>query len=445
MKYLRMVLAVLLMIQAIPGSAQEDISGTWAGNLAVGPDTSLEILFVLTRQDDGSYTGVVTSTDPEGIQDMPATSVSFEGNQLMLSVEALSGRYEGTFADGGFSGNWVQPGGSIPLELAPYVEPTLSEADKHLLRGSWVGSLETPIGNYSIVFRFEDDDDGNLIGFLDSPDEGARGIPIEAIKFANGELEFRVPRAFLTYTATVTEGRFDGTWNQRGQEIPLAMTQGEYVPKGIELSDEAFSRIEGSWVGKVTSPAGAELNVVFRFEKTDAGDIVAFLDSPDQRTSDIPIADLKLDGDQLSLRVAAAGATYAGTVADGRIEGTWTNPAGGQPLNLTPGTYTPSVATLDLSDEAMAVLEGSWRGTMGPLEIVMRFERTPEGQPVAYLDVPAQGASGIPINEVTLADGQLSLTINAAGVNYTGPVDGATINGTWAQAGQNNPLVLTKD
>jgi hypothetical protein len=446
MKTIRIIFATLLAIYATAGLAQQDVSGTWAGNLAVGPDTSLQILFVLTRQPDGSYSAVVTSTDPGGIKDMPATSVSFDGNQLDLAVEALSGSYEGTFADGTFSGNWSQPGGSIPLTLAPYVAPTLTDADKDLLRGSWVGKLETPIGNYTMVFRFEDDADGEFTGFLDSPDEGARGIPITNIELTDGKLEFRVPRAVLTYTATMADGKMtDGTWSQRGQDVPLSMEKGEYVPAGIQLSDEAFSRLEGSWVGKLTNPAGNQLNVVFRFEKNDEGNIAAFMDSPDQGAKGIPVTEASLDGDQLSMTIPAARGSYTATVTDGQIEGTWSQGPNQQPLVLTPGEYTPTVAVLDLTDEAMAALEGTWRGQMGPLEIVMRFERTADGQPVAFLDVPMQGVTGVSIDGVSLTDGDLSVSIAAISTNYTGKLDGSQITGQWAQGPNNNPLVLTKD
>lgn len=446
MKTIRIILAALLTIFATAGMAQQDVSGTWAGDLAVGPDTSLQILFVLTRQPDGSYSAVVTSTDPGGIKDMPATSVSFDGNQLELAVEALSGSYEGTFADGTFSGNWTQPGSSIPLTLAPYVAPTLTDADKDLLRGSWVGKLQTPLGAYNMVFRFEDGDDGELTGFLDSPDEGARGIPITNIELTDGKLEFRVPRAVLTYTATIADGKMnDGTWSQRGQDIPLSMERGEFVPEGLKLSDEAFSRLEGSWTGKLSNPAGAEVHVVFRFERNDSGDIVVFLDSPDQGAKDIPVTEASLDGDQLSMTVRAAQASYAATFSDGRIEGTWTQGPSPQPLVLTPGTYEPAAAVLDLSDEAMAALEGTWRGKMGPADIVFRFERTPNGEPVAFLDVPAGGVSGVPIASVSLTDSDIEVSIPARSVTYTGKLDGSQITGQWAQGPANNPLVMTKD
>lgn len=447
MKSLRILFAVLLMVHATSGSAQQDISGTWAGDLAVGSDTTLEILFVLTLQPDGSYSGVVTSTDPEGIQDMPATSVSFEANQLVLAVEALRGRYEGTFADGGFSGTWIQPDGSIPLELAPYVAPVLTDADKDLLRGSWVGALELPIGKLAIVFRFESDADGEFVAFLDSPDQGANGIPISNIELDDGHFEFRVTAVGGSYTATLADGRMDGTWSQ-GQDMPLVMERGEYTPEGLELSDEAFSRLEGSWVGQVSNPAGGVLNVVFRFERDQDGNVAAFLDSPDQGASGIPINEVTLDGDQLSLTITAAQASYAATFTDDRIEGTWSQGPGQQPLVLARGEYTPTAVTLDLSDEAMAELEGAWRGQiergqLPAIEIVMRFERTPEGQPVAFLDV--QGANGVSINEASLVDGQLSLSISAAAVNYTGSLAGGQIDGVWAQGGQTLPLVLTKD
>jgi len=352
MKNHRILLVALIATLANVSSAQQDVSGTWSGSLAVGPDTSIEIHFVLNRQADGNYSAVVTSPDPDGIQDVPATSASFESNRLVLVVDELSGSYEGSWESGTFNGEWRQEGAAIPLNLIPYVKPVLSQAAKDALSGSWVGKLETPGGALTIVYRFEEDADGNFVGYLDSPDQGADGMAISDIELADGQLQFKVARVRGEYVATMTEGGMEGTWTQGPQPTPLTMSRGEYTPESLDLSQEAMESLAGSWVGTVESPAG-ELTIVLRFETNDDGDFEGFLDSPTQGASGIPITQIALAQGELVLTIPAVKGEYAARLSEPQMQGTWKQGPGEQPLTMSRGEYTPTVAGLDLSSEVM--------------------------------------------------------------------------------------------
>jgi len=311
--------------------AQEDISGTWAGTLAVGPGTELEIHFVLTPAAGGGYSAVVTSPDPGGVQNMPASRVTFESNRLSLDVEALSGAYEGTLADGTITGEWRQEGTSIPLALVPYEAPVLSQAAIDALAGEWVGRIETPAGGLAIVYRFEKDTAGKLVGSLDSPDQGVRGLQITEIEVAEGELSLRVPRVGAEYTATLATAEMTGTWSQQGASMPLNMSRGEFTPTvtTLDLSAEAMADVAGAWKGTL-----GPLEVVFRFEETADGDYVGYLDVPAQGASDVPITTATYFEDRLTVHIAAIGASYWGDVSGSEMSGEWTQGPGTNPLTL---------------------------------------------------------------------------------------------------------------
>ena len=49
------------------------------------------------------------------------------------------------------------------------------------VEGTWSGALEIPSGELSLVFNIIRQEDGTLGGTVDSPDQGATGIPISAI------------------------------------------------------------------------------------------------------------------------------------------------------------------------------------------------------------------------------------------------------------------------
>jgi hypothetical protein len=440
-------LLVLLAVFSGVAAAQQDISGTWAGTLQVAPGQALNIHFVLTKAGDGTYSAIVTSPDTGGIKDVKASSVRFESDRLTLDVAALSGSYDGTWQDGGFTGEWRQQGTALPLRLTRYEKPVLSDAARKTLAGSWVGKLEAAAGlSYTFVYRFETNDAGEFVGYLDSIDEGARGIPMTDVELADGKLTLKIPRARAEFTATLNGDALEGTWKQSSVTLPLTMRRGEYVPPQPALSAAARKQLAGSWVGTVDPPTTDAVTLVARFETNADGRFVAFLDSPDQGRRGLPVTDIVLADGRLSLRVPAAAAVVSGAFDGERLNGTFKQGASELPLVLTRGTYTPARRPLELSDAALRWLEGRWRGRLGPTEILVRFETTGEaaGGDVAagYFTVPAQGLGDVAVTSVSLAGDQLTLRIGALGMEYKAELSTDEAKGQW-QLGPGNVLPVT--
>ena len=93
-------------------------------------------------------------------------------------------------------------------------------------------------------------------------------------------------------------------------------------------------------------------------------------------------------------------------------------------------------------------ISGSWTGILtiqdSKLPLVFNFTQTTTGF-TATMDSPNQGAKGIPIDEVTFTDKKITLSINVAGIKYTGEWKSDTeISGTFEQGTYTSPLVLTK-
>jgi hypothetical protein len=80
-----------------------------------------------------------------------------------------------------------------------------------------------------------------------------------------------------------------------------------------------------------------ELRIVFHVEQGEGG-LTATMDSPDQGATGIPVSDVTVAGDSVTLSVDRIGGTYAGTLADdgAKIEGQWTQSGQSFPLTLTP-------------------------------------------------------------------------------------------------------------
>ena len=93
---------------------------------------------------------------------------------------------------------------------------------------------------------------------------------------------------------------------------------------------------------------------------------------------------------------------------------------------------------------------GDWFGVMeaGAIQLRMNLHVSEaDGSYTATLDVPEQGAEGIPLDPFTIEDGSVEFRFAAAGLKYEGAVDpGFTrITGTFSQRGQEFTLNFGRD
>lgn len=90
---------------------------------------------------------------------------------------------------------------------------------------------------------------------------------------------------------------------------------------------------------------------------------------------------------------------------------------------------------------------GSWSGQLKvqsmQLQLIFHIAKSDNGY-TATMDSPDQGARGIAVTSAKFENPQLSLAIALAGIEYKGILRNDTINGTFHQAGNVFPLVLTR-
>lgn len=438
MKKIRLILSALGLLWAGMIHAQTNLSGTWEGTLAVDPATSIDVQFILESAGD-SYTAVLNAPDQPSLRNVPVSSLSLEGSTLRMTVDTVSGVYEGTVADGAINGTWTQQGAAFPLNLAPYAEPTLTDQDRERLLGSWVGELRPIPGGelvVNIVFRFERNDAGEFVALFDSPDEGATGLPLDSVAMDGDELNVTLTRARMEFTGTVSADAIQGEWAQGGRSLSLNLARGEFEVPGLELSAEAFTRLQGPWHGKI-----GPLNAVFRFEQNAAGKYLGFMDSPDQGAMNIPLTSVTVDGNQMTLTIAAVGGSYTAELGADQISGQWTQMGQALPLTLERGLF---VSNAGLSDEVRQQLNGVWRGTVNNNNLIFRFENG-DGGLAAFLDIPALNANGLPINDIVVEGGNIRFTVMAISGSYQGSIADTQISGEWTRTGATNPLQLTRD
>ena len=94
-------------------------------------------------------------------------------------------------------------------------------------------------------------------------------------------------------------------------------------------------------------------------------------------------------------------------------------------------------------------ISGAWHGILDvqgqKVPLVFHFENV-DGHWQGTMDSPAQGALGIPLTDVALADSQLVVGIAAAGIRYEGRIVAAdSVAGTFHQGGLQLPLALQRN
>ena len=97
--------------------------------------------------------------------------------------------------------------------------------------------------------------------------------------------------------------------------------------------------------------------------------------------------------------------------------------------------------------QSNAQIEGYWKGQikLGAQELEMAFDiKAIDNGFSATLDVPAQGAFDIPVDETVFQENRLNMTMSAMGATYSGMLKESRIEGEFTQHGMTFPLNLEK-
>ena len=215
------------------------LNGGWFGTIALaGSNTTVQ--FTFKTDDKGALQGTFAIPD-QGLVDVPVEGIEFTSGELSLRVPRINAQYKGKLANNQFAGKLQVPSPAIPaegvdlaLKRGEYAPPThalkLSSADFAALGGKWQGKLEidAPTGQHvslTIVLRFATNANGQFIGFLDSPDQKAKDIPITEAGITNGKVVVKIEAVRGDFQGTLSGNTMTGTWTQLTNSTPLTLTR----------------------------------------------------------------------------------------------------------------------------------------------------------------------------------------------------------------------------
>ncbi|EOZ98614.1 hypothetical protein A33Q_1268 [Indibacter alkaliphilus LW1] len=106
------------------------------------------------------------------------------------------------------------------------------------LEGSWEGVLDVMGSKLPLVFKFEKADQ-NWSGFMDSPSQGAKDIPLSKVLFEDNMLIFEHSAANIIYEGIMVGEQVSGNFKQAGMSFPLDLKRKNST---AESNDMGFSR-----------------------------------------------------------------------------------------------------------------------------------------------------------------------------------------------------------
>lgn len=98
-------------------------------------------------------------------------------------------------------------------------------SSNEIIEGAWQGILKVSGIELRIVFKISEQSDGVLTASMDSPDQGAKDIPVDEVIFENGNLRLEIKSAMGVFEGKLQDDNLsiEGEWKQSGQSFPLVL------------------------------------------------------------------------------------------------------------------------------------------------------------------------------------------------------------------------------
>lgn len=99
--------------------------------------------------------------------------------------------------------------------------------------GIWEGTLDVGTVKLRLAFHFDRNDQGDWSGTMDSPDQGAVGLPLDSVSWDGDSVECGMKAIGGSFSGKLDaeKRQLDGEWKQAGQKWPLVLKRVDQVTK----------------------------------------------------------------------------------------------------------------------------------------------------------------------------------------------------------------------
>jgi len=103
---------------------------------------------------------------------------------------------------------------------------SIGQQKANFIEGSWLGTIKTQGIELRVIFNFTKDGDTGFKSTLDSPDQGAKGIPLGKTTLDSNKLKIDAPALAASYVGIMlNDTTINGTWTQGGKSLPLLIVK----------------------------------------------------------------------------------------------------------------------------------------------------------------------------------------------------------------------------
>ena len=315
-----------------------NLQGFWEGAVTVNHMT-LRLVLKVDKTPAGEYTATMDSID-QGAADIPVNALSLSNRTVRLQLAALRAGYQGDLNSRGteISGNWRQGPVTIPVvfkrtKTPSTVAPAMSASayarrENSPLQGVWKGTLDVGGVPLRLVVKISESSPGKFTGTMDSPDQGARNIPLTTAEYTKPTARFTIASIDGQYEGTLKEdgSEIEGDWTQAGNSFPLVLKRADPAedapPDESAYAFASDTDLQGFWNG--TLEAGpARLRLVLKIAKGTNGTYRAAMDSLDQGSRDMQASKVVFNAPNVEVEWPALRALFHGQLENGKLVGFW--------------------------------------------------------------------------------------------------------------------------
>jgi hypothetical protein len=325
-----------------------DLQGFWEGTLSIRTMT-LRLVLKVDKAPDGTYTATMDSID-QGASDIPVNTFTLSNRTVQFQLPALRAKYEAGLNARAteMSGEWQQGGTKIPVTFkrtktpstipAPLPPSAYAKRGGSPLQGVWKGTLEVGVP-VRVVVKISETSPGKFIGTMDSPDQGARNIPLTTAEYAKPTARFDITSIDSHFEGTLNDdgSAIDGTWTQGPNSIPCLLTRADPAEDAApDASAYAFASdadLQGIWTGTLNA-GRSRLRLVLKIARATNGTYSATMDSPDQGSKEMQASMVSFNPPEVLAGWPALRAMFHGELQKGRLVGIWQQGPAEFPLEL---------------------------------------------------------------------------------------------------------------
>jgi RNA polymerase sigma factor (sigma-70 family) len=209
-----------------------DLQGAWAATFTIGT-TALRLNLRIAETAPGTFHAQLDSLD-QGARNLPVSLLTYQRPAVHFELDALKSLFDGNLGGGGdqLTGTWTQTGREFPLTFQRVKAAAQTTADGGLdyghgistqIEGHWKGAIAVKTLALHVVFNIALMTDGSYSATMDSPDQGATGIPATTVQYTAPNLRMDWKGIDGVFSGKLENGHLTGTWSQGRAALPLKL------------------------------------------------------------------------------------------------------------------------------------------------------------------------------------------------------------------------------